>query len=271
MKISASLSREQAKYHLFVSPGCPFCHRVLIALQLTQQTKHFSYSWVEDVKREKGWEIEANDSNYAGKFMRDIYTELAPDETHRAAVPLLIDPQTKQILSTTSLEMLRFIAKGFNGKHETPLTLCPTDLTQEIDELNVWLQDHINRAVYEVMSAQEQSDYEKKVHQLFQDFDLMEQRLEGKPYLFGDILTESDILLFTTLVRFDPVYNPLFKCSIKRITDYPNLSAFLARLLNNKEIAETTKIERIKNHYYKSLIHLGDRAISLNPSSIVPV
>lgn len=271
MKISTILLQDNANYHLFVSPGCPFCHRVLIALQLTQQSEHFSYSWVEDVKREKGWEIEATDRSYAGKFMRDIYTEFAPDETHRAAVPLLIDPQAQQILSTTSLEMLRFITTGFNGKHETPLTLCPADLVREIDVLNDWLQDHINRAVYEVMSAEEQSDYEQKVQQLFQDFDLIEQRLEGKPYLFGDVLTESDILLFTTLVRFDPVYNPLFKCSLKRVADYPNLSAFLARLLDIKEIAETTKIDRIKTHYYKSLIHLGDRAISLNPSGIVPV
>jgi len=260
-----------SKHLLFVSPACPFCHRVLIGLQLTRQTDHFSYLWVDDVKREKGWEILSTDTRYAGKFMRDIYAELAPDEIHRPAVPLLIDPQAQHIVTTSSLEMLRQITTGFDSTHEIPITLAPNDLLPEIDELNHWLQDHINRAVYDVMSAQEQQDYENKVHQLFQDLDLMEQRLKQQTYLFGEQLTESDILLFTTLIRFDVVYNPLFKCSIKRIIDYPNLAAYRRRLLEIEDIATTVNLTSIKTHYYKSLIHIEDRAITLNPSGIVPV
>lgn len=271
MTPSTLFTNTASRYHLFVSPACPFCHRVLVALALTQQSDHFSYSWVDDIKREKGWKIAADDDRYAGKHMREIYTALAPQETHRPAVPLLIDPDAQEILSTSSAEMVRFIGQGFGGRNTVPVALSPNGLTKEIDQLNAQIHKDINRAVYNVGSATEQLIYEKNVAQLFDALDDMEIRLGMSKFIFGDTITESDLFLFTTLLRFDPVYYLLFKCSAKRISDYKNLSRYLKRLINVPAIAETIKMDNIKTHYFKSLIHIGDGALNLNPSGIVPV
>lgn len=258
--------------HFYMSWGCPFCHRVLAGLYLNGLQDLFSFTWVKTIKREKGWEIEpGDDPAFGAKCMRDIYDTLDPGGNHRPAVPLLIDVETKSIVSTSSADMLRWISSGFNGSHDVRHKLAPQNLRADIDALNSQLHDSLNRAVYTVGQAREQSDYETQVRRLFDALDIMESRLNDRTYLFGDDLTESDIFLFATLLRFDAVYVPLFRCSLKRIADYPALNRYMLKLLEIPEMKDTARMDVIKNHYFQSLIQNAQGSFDPNPSGIVPL
>ncbi len=268
----APIEPSKAPFRLYAAWGCPFCHRVLAGLHLTGLADRMRITWMKDIKRDDGWEIEdGQDPVFGASIIKEIYAAAAPGEDHRPAVPILIAEQTRELVSTESPAMLRFISTGFAGQYPTRVDLCPDDLREEINALNSWLHEHINRAVYTVGFALEQSDYERKAYRFFEDLDAMEQRLSGSDFLFGNRLTESDVFLFATLRRLDVVYSPLFRCSLKRVADYPALSSYVSRIIEQPGISESFNLDRTKRHYFKSLIHTNAGTLDPNPSGIVPI
>ena len=260
-----------ARLHLYVASACPFCHRVIAALALTRLSNSITYTWMNNIKDVPGWAIEPDDEPaFNESFLSAVYEQLDSTTKHRPSVPLLIDLTTQTILSTSSTQMTHFFARGMNGVHDLSVELYPSHMSNEIDELNDWLHNNINRAVYLAGFAVEQADYEAKVKSVFTSLDEIENRLSNQSYLFGNMLTESDLYLFATLVRFDEIYFTLFKCSYRQIKDYANLSEYLNRMLSVSVLRDTVDLRSFKEHYYKSVMHVGDNPLSLNPMGTVP-
>ena len=263
---------ESTRLHLYAASACPFCHRVIAALELTGLSSNVSFTWMQNVKDIEGWAINPDaEPAFNEDYLSAVYERFDPKTEHRPSVPLLVDLSTKSILSTSSTEMTHYFSKGMNGTHELSVDLYPTHLSEEIDRLNGWLHDNINRAVYLVGFSRNQTDYESKVKDIFNSLDEIENRLSKQDYLFGNTLTESDLYLFATLVRFDEIYFPLFKCSYRLIKDYSALSAYLNGLLSISELGGTVNLGSFKEHYYKSVMHVGDNPLTLNPIGTVPV
>jgi putative glutathione S-transferase len=262
----------ESRLHLYLAWGCPFCHRVLAALELTGLKEHVSRTWVRNIKGANGWEISADDDPLFGELnINGVYQHLEPDIEHVPSVPLLVDLSSKTLLSNSSSQMTRFFSQGMNGGYTVKRNLCPVDLIVAIDGTNAWLNANISRAVYQVGFAHEQSDYEAKVMKLFQSLDKLETCLSASPYLLGDMLTESDLYLLATLVRFDSVYYPLFRCSVRRITDYVALSEYLERMQSIPGIAATYDHALIREHYFCSTMHVYGEIRDLNPSRLIPM
>lgn len=262
---------EGAVYHLYAAWGCPYSHRVVGALHVTGLVDRMPITWMRDVKREPGWEIDGSDPAFGARHLREVYSRADPGGTHRPAVPLMIDLTTGRIVSTQSPDMTRFVADGFNGLYQVKRRLNGPGLTTEIDALTPWIHDRINRAVYRVGFARDQAAYESEARALFAALDEMEARLSAQPYLIGEALSEADLFLFPTLARFDAIYHPLFRCSLRRIADYPALTAYLERLLADPDLVASFTLERAKQNYFKSVIHRPDGIHEPNPSGIVPL
>ena len=263
---------EDTQLHLYVASACPFCHRVIAALELTGLSSKVSYTFMQNVKDVEGWAIDPDaEPAFNEDNLSAVYKRLDPKAEHRPSVPLLVDLSTKSILSTSSTQMTHYFSKGMNGAHAFCVDLYPAHLSEEIDKLNDWLHDNINRAVYLVGFSRDQADYESKVKNLYNCLDDIENRLNKQAYLLGNTLTESDLYLFATLVRFDEIYFPLFKCSYRLIKDYSALSTYLNGLLSISELSGTVNLRSFKEHYYKSVMHVGDNPLSLNPMGTVPI
>jgi len=262
----------ETRLHLYAARGCPFCHRVLVALALTGLSRRVTLTWMCNVKGEAGWEIAPGDDPlFAETSLKGVYDRLEPGAVHRPAVPLLVDLSSRTLLSSSSAAITRFVAQGMNGAYAVDRDLCPAPIVERIDAMNRWLHDNVNRAVYQVGFATTQAEYEQRVARLFQSLDDLESRLSTRLYLLGGVLTESDLYLLATLVRFDSVYHPLFKCSYRRIADYPALSAYLERLQAMDGVAATYDHQLTKEHYFRSVMHVGGEVRDLNPSHLVPV
>ncbi|BBB26703.1 glutathione S-transferase C-terminal domain-containing protein [Amphritea japonica] len=272
LKLTIPAPNKSTRLHLYVASACPFCHRVIAALELTGLSGNVGYTWMENVKEVEGWAIDPDaEPAFNESYLASVYERLDPKAIYRPSVPLLVDLSTKSILSTSSSEMTHYFSSGMDGAHELSVDLYPTDLSDEIDKLNEWLHESINRAVYLAGFSRDQADYESKVKAVFSALDEMESRLSKQTYLFGKTITESDLYLFATLVRFDEIYFPLFKCSYRLIKDYSALSAYLNKLLSIPELRDTVNLRSFKEHYYKSVMHVGDNPLSLNPMGTVPV
>jgi glutathionyl-hydroquinone reductase len=259
---------ESGRYHLYVSYACPWAHRTLIFRALKGLEDHISVSVVHFLMLENGWEFHEKDGGtrdhlFDSKTLWQVYTRADPDFSGRVTVPVLWDKQTGTIVSNESAEIIRMFNSAFDSVTGNTLDFYPEDLRTEIDELNALVYDTVNNSVYKCGFATTQQAYDENFDKLFVTLDLLEARLSGKKYLFGDRLTEADWRLFTTLLRFDPVYVGHFKCNRKRIADYPNLYRYLKTLYNTPGITGTVHFDHIKNHYYQS--HR-----SINPTGIVP-
>ena len=265
----AGFKAEAGRYHLYVSLACPWAHRTLIFRRLKKLEDLISVSVVDPLMLENGWEFHERDGAtvdhlFGSSALWQVYTRADPHYSGRVTVPVLWDKQTGTIVSNESADIIRMFNTAFNeltGSHDD---FYPESLRQEIDALNAVIYDTVNNGVYKAGFATSQEAYESGVVPLFETLDMLEQRLSGQRYLMGSTLTEADWRLFTTLVRFDPVYVGHFKCNIRRIADYPNLSGYLRDLYQTPEVAETVNISHIKGHYYRS--HK-----TINPSGIVPV
>ncbi len=263
---------DDSRLHLYLAWGCPFCHRVLAALALTGLTERVTITWMRNIKGPGGWEISPGDDPlFAETSLRRVYERLEPDTEYRPSVPLLVDLSSNKKLSTSSSQITRFFVRGMNGAYPVDRDLAPAQTVEQIDTMNAWLHDNINRAVYTVGFASEQRDYELKVAKLFRSLDELDSRLTNQPYLLGNTITESDLYLLATLVRFDTIYYPLFRCTYRRIADYPALSDYLRRLEETDGIAATFNHALNKQHYFCSVMHVGGEALDFNPSRIVPV
>ena len=259
---------EPNRYHLYVSLACPWAHRALIFRVLKGLEDTISISVVNWLMAENGWTFVkgddlVNDNIYGFKFLYQIYTRAKSNYSGRVTVPVLWDMKRKTIVSNESSEIIRMFNSAFNDCGANSYDYYPKRYRSEINELNRRIYDTLNNGVYRCGFASTQDAYEEALVPLFETLDWLEDRLKSKKYLVGDQITEADWRLFTTLVRFDAVYVGHFKCNIRRISDYKNISAYLSRLYSIPGINRTVNIDHIKGHYYGS--HR-----SINPSKVVP-
>ena len=198
------------------------------------------------------------------RYAYEIYQRADPRYSGRASVPILWDKETRTIVSNESADIIRMLNSAFGAFTDDRTDYYPPDLRPEIDTLNQRIYDTVNNGVYKAGFATTQEAHEEAVVPLFDTLDWLEHRLADRRFLLGDSLTEADIRLFTTLIRFDAVYVGHFKCNIRRLVDYPNLSAFTRDIYQWPSVAETVNFEHIRRHYYES--HR-----TINPSGIVPL
>ncbi|MBF2026811.1 MAG: glutathione S-transferase family protein [Oscillatoriales cyanobacterium C42_A2020_001] len=273
---SSGFKAEADRYHLYVSLACPWAHRTLIMRSLKGLQKAIGVSIVDPILSEKGWAFSdapgaIPDSVNHTQYLQEIYLKAKSDYTGRVTVPVLWDRQTHTIVNNESREIIRMFDTEFGAIAESPLDLYPVALREQIDHTIDAIYMPINNGVYRSGFATSQAAYEEAVTELFLALDDWEKVLGEQRYLCGDScgngiaarLTEADICLFTTLLRFDSVYHGHFKCNLKRIADYPNLWNYLKDVYQYPGIAETCNLEHIKRHYYMS-------QTAINPNRIVP-
>ena len=260
---------EVDRYHLYVSYACPWAHRTLILRVLKGLENIVSVSVVNWFMGADGWTFDdadgvIPDSVNNSRFLHQIYAAAQPDYSGRVTVPVLWDKKRGTIVSNESSEIIRMFNSAFEAVGAKPGDYYPEPLRPEIDALNERIYGTVNNGVYKAGFAATQDAYEEAVIPLFETLDWLEGRLATSRYLLGSTVTETDWRLFTTLVRFDPVYVGHFKCNLKRIADYPNLSGYVRDLYQHAGVAQTVRMDHIKSHYYVS-------HETVNPTRIVPV
>lgn len=266
---SGGFKAEAGRYHLYVSLACPWAHRALIMRALKGLEDMISVSVVNWLMREQGWTfadgpgVIADDVNHV-EALHQIYTLADPAYSGRVTVPVLWDKERRTIVNNESSEIIRMLNSAFDDIGARAGDYYPQNLRGEIDAINARVYDTLNNGVYKCGFATTQAAYEEAIGPLFATLDWLEQRLATRRFLLGDALTEADIRLFTTLVRFDAVYVGHFKCNIRRIADHAHLSGYLRDLYQWPGIAPTVNLKHIKRHYYES--HR-----TINPTGIVPV
>ncbi|MFZ2304502.1 MAG: glutathione S-transferase family protein [Streptococcus suis] len=260
---------ESGRYHLYISLACPWASRTLIMRKLKGLENHISISIVHPLMLENGWTFSdapgvIKDPLFNSDYLYQVYLKADPNYSGRVTVPVLWDKQTNTIVNNESAEIMRMFNTAFNNITGNYDDYYPEHLQSEIDAMNDFVYPNINNGVYKVGFSTNQAVYEKEVTKLFAALDKLEEQLANQQFLVGNQLTEADIRLFTTLVRFDAVYFGHFKCNIKALVDYPNLWDYTKRLYNHAGIAKTVDFDHIKQHYYGS--HK-----TINPTGIVPV
>lgn len=259
---------EAGRYHLYVSLACPWAHRTLILRKLKGLESLIDVSVVSWLMLENGWTFDKAHGSSGDKldgfnFMHQRYTADTADYTGRVTVPVLWDKKLKRIVSNESAEIIRMFNSAFNALTGNTLDFYPQALHSTIDSLNERIYPAVNNGVYRAGFATSQQAYESAFDDVFAELDHLEQHLGSHRYLAGEYLTEADVRLFTTLIRFDAVYYSHFKCNLRRIADYGNLSNWLREMYQWPGVAETVDFEHIKGHYYAS--HR-----TINPTGIVP-
>ncbi|MGB1800332.1 MAG: glutathione S-transferase family protein [Gammaproteobacteria bacterium] len=265
----AGFKAEAGRYHLYISHACPWANRTLIFRKLKKLEDMISLSVVHWTMAEEGWTFNQGDDviedsvNHT-KYLRDVYLKADAQYSGRVTVPILWDKQTNTIVSNESAEIIRMFNSAFEELGAEATDYYPKQLRNDIDEINSRIYDTVNNGVYKAGFATSQLAYEDAVIPLFETLDWLEERLKTQRYLMGEQITEADWRLFTTLVRFDPVYYGHFKCNLKHLYEYPNLWAYTRDLYQQPGIAETINMYHIKHHYYGS--HK-----TVNPSGVVPL
>jgi len=258
---------EANRYHLYVSHACPWAHRTVIFRKLKKLENIIGLSIVEPEMLQQGWtfseEGEYVDHLYGYKYLHEIYTRAEKEFTGQITVPVLWDKKRNTIVNNESSEIIRMLNSAFNEFTDVKTDYFPEHLRQKIDVINEPIYNNVNNGVYRCGFATSQAAYERAFDRLFNELEQVEEKLSNQRYLAGDQITEADWRLFTTLIRFDAVYVGHFKCNLKRIADYPNVSNYLRELYQIPGIAETVDIDYIKRHYYYS-------HTSVNPTQMVP-
>ena len=270
---SGGFKAEPGRYHLYVSLACPWAHRTLIFRKLKGLEQIVSVSSVHYHMAENGWEFRPTDIAgdtadgdplYGLDYAHQLYTKAKPDYTGRVTVPILWDRERQTIVSNESAEIIRMFNGAFDEVGGNPVVdFYPEALRGEIDRINAEVYDRVNNGVYKAGFATQQAAYDEAFAKLFTCLDGLEERLATNRYLVGETLTEADWRLFTTLVRFDPVYVGHFKCNRDRLVNFPNLWAYTRELFQLPGVAETVNFDHIKRHYYGS--HK-----TVNPSGVIP-
>jgi glutathionyl-hydroquinone reductase len=266
---TGGFAAERGRYHLYVSLACPWAHRTLILRRLKQLEDVVSLSVVHWLMRERGWTFApgpcvTGDPINGAEALSQVYVAADPRYTGRVTVPVLWDRQRSTIVSNESAEIVRMFNSAFDGVGAAPGDYYPARLRAEIDELNERIYRDVNNGVYRAGFASTQAAYEEAVVALFETLDWLEARLTRSRFLLGEGLSEADIRLFTTLVRFDVVYHGHFKCNLKRIVDYAALWRFTRDVYHLPGIAQTVNLEHIRHHYYES-------HTAINPTGVVPL
>ncbi|MBT6796532.1 MAG: glutathione S-transferase family protein [Candidatus Marinimicrobia bacterium] len=259
---------EPDRYHLYVSLACPWAHRTVIFRKLKKLDDVISLSLVDPIRDHRGWCFTGSEGEFPDEingfsFLSEAYLKSDPSFDGRVTVAALWDKKTQRIVNNESSEIIRMLNTEFNAFTESTMDYYPEELRVEIDEINAFVYANINNGVYRAGFATTQTAYEKAFTTLFLALDNLEERLSGQSYLVGNQITEADWRLFTTLVRFDPVYYGHFKCNQKRLVDYPHLWRYTRNLYQVPGVADTVNMDHIKRHYYET-------HASLNPTGIVP-
>ncbi|TCD18142.1 glutathione S-transferase family protein [Pseudomonas sp. IC_126] len=261
-----AVKAEAGRYHLYVSLACPWAHRTLIYRKLKQLEPMIGVSVVSWLMAEHGWTFDrstgsSGDALDGLQYLHQRYIIDDDSYTGRVTVPVLWDRQQQRVVNNESSELIRIFNNAFEGLTGSKLDLCPEPLRAEINDLNARIYPRVNNGVYRAGFATTQKAYEAAFDELFSELDWLEQRLAERRYLTGEFLTEADWRLFTTIIRFDAVYHGHFKCNLRRIEDYPNLSNWLRELYQWPGIAETVDFTHIKSHYYASHRHINANGI----------
>jgi glutathionyl-hydroquinone reductase len=258
----------RGRYHLYVSLACPWAHRTLIFRKLKRLENVISVSVVEPLMGNEGWVFGTSgattDTTNGKAKLSEIYLLADAHFTGRVSVPVLWDKKRGTIVNNESAEIIRMLNSAFDAFTDVRTDYYPASLRDAIDSINSLVYENVNNGVYRAGFATTQSAYEEAFLELFATLDELEHRLAQQRYLVGNALTEADWRLFTTLIRFDAVYFGHFKCNLRRISDYPNLSNYLRELYQMPGVAETVSVDHIKRHYYGS--HR-----KINPTGIVPL
>ena len=265
---SGGFRAEAGRYHLYVSLACPWAHRTLITRQLKDLESLIDVSVVSWLMLENGWTFDSAFGSTGDRldgldFLHQRYTRDAADYTGRVTVPVLWDKHLQRIVSNESADIIRMFNTAFNDLTGNTLNLYPLPLATQIDSWNERIYPAVNNGVYRAGFATSQSAYELAFDDVFRELDHLETHLSQHRFLAGEYLTEADVRLFTTLIRFDAVYYSHFKCNERRIADYSNLSNWLRELFQWPGIAQTVDFTHIKGHYYAS--HR-----TINPTGIIP-
>jgi len=265
----AGFKAEPDRYHLYISLACPWAHRTLIFRGLKKLEDAIPVSIVHPDMLENGWEFKIEgksqgDGVHGFDFAHQIYTKADLHYSGRVTVPILWDKKTGTIVNNESAEIIRMFNSAFAGIAEKTHDYCPEELRGEIDAINATVYENINNGVYRAGFATTQAAYEQANRALFATLDVLEKTLAEQRYLVGDVITEADWRLFTTLIRFDSVYHGHFKTNTGRIEEYPNLSQYLRQLYQMPGVAETVDFDQIKRHYYVS-------QTTINPTQVVPM
>jgi glutathionyl-hydroquinone reductase len=260
---------EAGRYHLYVSLACPWAHRTIIMRRLKGLETSIGMSVVNWRMLAKGWTFEeapgvVADPIHRAAYLSEIYRAAKPTYSGRVTVPVLWDCKSATIVNNESSEILRMLNAAFDGFGAHPGDYYPEEHRDEIDRYNARIYETVNNGVYRAGFATAQDAYEEAVGPLFDTLDWLDGHLAHRRFLCGSRLTEADWRLFTTLIRFDPVYHGHFKCNVRRIADYRNLWPYLRDLYQWPRIADTVDFRHIKGHYYES--HR-----TINPTGIVPV
>ncbi|SFH56602.1 glutathione S-transferase family protein [Pisciglobus halotolerans] len=260
---------EPNRYHLYVSLACPWANRTLIMRKLKGLEEMISISVVNPLMAENGWTFEPDegvipDPIAQADYLYEVYTHVDPTYSGRVTVPVLYDLKQDKIVNNESSDIMRMLNSAFDDIGAKEGDYYPEELRQEIDEINDKVYNTVNNGVYKAGFATKQEVYQEEVTKLFETLDELEERLQDRRFLLGEQLTEADLRLFTTLIRFDSVYYGHFKCNIRRITDYKHLWRYTRELYNWPGVSDTINFKHIKEHYYRS-------HNTINPTGIVPV
>ena len=258
---------QAGRYHLYVSRACPWAHRTMIARRLMGLEDAIGLSFVDPIRDQRGWAFtggEYVDAVNGFEFLSEAYVATDPAYDARVTVPVLWDKESGVIVSNESADILRMLGTVFVPFATHPVELVPESVREQIDELNDRIYDNVNNAVYKAGFSRRQDVYEREVHALFALLDELDERLAVRRFLFGAEPVETDWRLFTTLVRFDAVYQIHFKCSLRKLIEYEHLWPYTRDLYQWPGVAETVDFDEIRRHYY--LTHP-----MINPSGLVAV
>ncbi|XP_059300830.1 uncharacterized protein LOC132053041 [Lycium ferocissimum] len=264
------------KLHLYVGLPCPWAHRTLIvralkgledSIPVSIASPGIDGSWEFRVLPDPGKDkiVPCLDKANGCKTLKEVYNLRSGGYSGRSTVPMLWDVEKKDVFCNESYDIIEFFNSGLNGiAGNSELNLAPTALKDEIRKWNDIIYPNVNNGVYRCGFAQSQEAYDKAAEGLFRTLEMLEDHLGGSRYLCGDVLTLADVCLFTTLIRFDVVYNVLFKCTKKKLIEFPNLHGYLRDIYQIPKVAETCNMGQIMEGYYKILF-------PLNPGGINPI
>ena len=262
---AAEFPVEAGRYHLYISRACPWAHRTATTRALKGLDDAVSLSIVEPVRHDDGWEFseEYPDPLYGEEYLRDVYVRADPDYTGRVTVPVLWDKERETIVNNESEEVMRMLDVAFDPLAERDVDLYPEGYRDDVDRIIDEIYDPVNNGVYRAGFAGSQAAYDAAVNDLFDALDRWESVLDDRRYLAGDALTEADLAMFATLVRFDHVYHTHFKCNRQAIHEYPNLWNYAKELYQLPGVTRTVEMDHIVDHYYRS-------HDDVNPKGLVP-
>ncbi len=266
---SSPYAVESGRYHLYVSLACPWAHRTIIVRALKGLEDAIGMTVVDPIRDDLGWAFRDGDGDTTDPvngfaYLAEAYRATDPAYHGRVTVPVLWDTQTKRIVSNSDDDIMRMFETEFDRLARHDVDLYPREHHAEIEQLNELIYQTVNDGVYQAGFAATQAAYEPPAYRVFETLDLLDARLAERRYLFGRVPLETDWRLFVTLVRFDAVYFGHFKCNLRRIADYPNLSGYLRDLYQVRGVADTVNFDHIKRHYYGT-------HDEINPTRIVPI